>query len=180
MEVVFILNFPLLHLVLNNREEDFTVTQQGTIKKAAAERSGRGRGNAAGVRPRLCAKCGGCGGLKPRRLRYRIASRACVKSATACCSRARPGRCSGFTVLYICCRSCWFFVGHGVGAGNENSAAACPALIGGVLFVVGILAAMVQPATRLKLSEMKRRFAITTLIQRIIWTLVSFLIRLLF
>ena len=28
-----ILNFPLLQLVLNNREEDFTVTQQGTIKK---------------------------------------------------------------------------------------------------------------------------------------------------
>ena len=79
-------------------------------------------------------------------------------SATACCSRARPGRCSAFAVLVYLLPLVLFFVGYGVGAGMKLGGG-LSALIGGVLFVVGILSAMWY-SHKLKLRN-EAPFAIT-------------------
>ena len=131
-----ILDFPLLQLVLNNREEDFTVTQQGTIKKLLPNGLAEVEVTRRSACGHDCAKCGGCGGLETKTLYVTARNH----------------------VLVYLLPLVLFFVGYGVGAGMKLGGG-LSALIGGVLFIGGILAAMWY-SHKLKLRN-EAPFAIT-------------------
>lgn len=136
-----ILNFPLLQLVLNNREEDFTVTQQGTIKKLLPNGLAEVEVTRRSACGHDCAKCGGCGGLETQTLYVTARNHAHASVGDRVLLEGETKQVLGFAVLVYLLPLVLFFVGYGVGAGMKLGGG-LSALIGGVLFVVGILAAM--------------------------------------
>ena len=149
MTIIF--NFPLLQLVLNNREEDFTVTQQGTIKKLLPNGMAEVEVTRRSACGHDCAKCGGCGGLETQTLYVTARNHAHASVGDRVLLE-------GETKQVYLLPLVLFFVGYGVGAGMKLGGG-LSALIGGVLFVVGILAAMWY-SHKLKLRN-EAPFAIT-------------------
>ena len=136
-----ILNFPLLQLVLNNREEDFNVTQQGTIKKLLPNGLAEVEVTRRSACGHDCAKCGGCGGLETQTLYVTARNHAHASVGDRVLLEGETKQVLGFAVLVYLLPLVLFFVGYGVGAGMKLGGG-LSALIGGVLFIGGILAAM--------------------------------------
>ncbi|SCI44634.1 Positive regulator of sigma E activity [uncultured Butyricicoccus sp.] len=153
-----ILNFPLLQLVLNNREEDFNVTQQGTIKKLLPNGLAEVEVTRRSACGHDCAKCGGCGGLETQTLYVTARNHAHASVGDRVLLEGETRQVLGFAVLVYLLPLVLFFVGYGVGAGMKLGGG-LSALIGGVLFIGGILAAMWY-SHKLKLRN-EAPFAIT-------------------
>ena len=153
-----ILNFPLLQLVLNNREEDFNVTQQGTIKKLLPNGLAEVEVTRRSACGHDCAKCGGCGGLETQTLYVTARNHAHASVGDRVLLEGETKQVLGFAVLVYLLPLVLFFVGYGVGAGMKLGGG-LSALIGGVLVIGGILAAMWY-SHKLKLRN-EAPFAIT-------------------
>ena len=153
-----ILNFQLLQLVLNNREEDFNVTQQGTIKKLLPNGLAEVEVTRRSACGHDCAKCGGCGGLETQTLYVTARNHAHASVGDRVLLEGETKQVLGFAVLVYLLPLVLFFVGYGVGAGMKLGGG-LSALIGGVLFIGGILAAMWY-SHKLKLRN-EAPFAIT-------------------
>ena len=133
------------------------MTQQGTIKKLLP--GGRAevevtRRSACG---HDCAKCGGCGGLETQTLYVTARNHAHASVGDRVLLEGETRQVLGFAVLVYLLPLVLFFVGYAIGSVTGGGAAG--ALGGGVLFVVGILAAMWY-SHKLKLRN-EAPFAIT-------------------
>ena len=127
------------------------MTQQGTIKKLLPNGLAEVEVTRRSACGHDCAKCGGCGGLETQTLYVTARNHAHA-------SVGDRRQVLGFAVLVYLLPLVLFFVGYGVGAGMKLGGG-LSALIGGVLFVVGILAAMWY-SHKLKLRN-EAPFAIT-------------------
>ena len=112
--------FPLLQLVLNNREEDFNVTQQGTIKKLLPNGLAEVEVTRRSACGHDCAKCGGCGGLETQTLYVTARNHAHASVGDRVLLEGETKQVLGFAVLVYLLPLVLFFVGYGVGAGNET------------------------------------------------------------
>ncbi|MFR5640426.1 MAG: SoxR reducing system RseC family protein [Butyricicoccus sp.] len=115
------------------------MTQQGTIKKLLPNGLAEVEVTRRSACGHDCAKCGGCGGLETQTLYVTARNHAHASVGDRVPLEARQAG-AGFAAFRICCRSCCFCrlrrrAGMKLGGGLS-------ALIGGVLFVGGILAAM--------------------------------------
>ena len=116
------------------------MTQQGTIKKLLP--GGRAevevtRRSACG---HDCAKCGGCGGLETQTLYVTARNHAHASVGDRVLLEGETKQVLGFAVLVYLLPLVLFFVGYGVG--NAAGGGASGALVGGVLFALGIIGAI--------------------------------------
>ena len=117
------------------------MTQQGTIKKLLP--GGRAevevtRRSACG---HDCAKCGGCGGLETQTLYVTARNHAHAAIGDRVLLEGETKQVLGFAVLVYLLPLVLFFIGYGAAAALKLGGG-LSALAGGVLFVLGILAAM--------------------------------------
>lgn len=135
------------------------MTQQGTIKKLLPNGLAEVEVTRRSACGHDCAKCGGCGGLETQTLYVTARNHAHASRRRPRAARRRDQAGARLCpVLVYLLPLVLFFVGYGVGAGMKLGGG-LSALIGGVLFVVGILAAMWY-SHKLKLRN-EAPFAIT-------------------
>ena len=134
------------------------MTQQGTIKKLLPNGLAEVEVTRRSACGHDCAKCGGCGGLETQTLYVTARNHAHASVGDRVLLEGETRQVLGFAVLVYLLPLVLFFVGYGVGAGMKLGGG-LSALIGGVLFVVGILAAMWY-SHKLKLRN-EAPFAIT-------------------
>lgn len=134
------------------------MTQQGTIKKLLPNGLAEVEVTRRSACGHDCAKCGGCGGLETQTLYVTARNHAHASVGDRVLLEGETRQVLGFAVLVYLLPLVLFFVGYGIGAGMKLGGG-LSALIGGVLFVGGILAAMWY-SHKLKLRN-EAPFAIT-------------------
>ena len=117
------------------------MTQQGTIKKLLPNGLAEVEVTRRSACGHDCAKCGGCGGLETQTLYVTARNHAHASVGDRVLLEGETKQVLGFAVLVYLLPLVLFFVGYGVGAGMKLGGG-LSALIGGVLFIGGILAAM--------------------------------------
>ena len=128
------------------------MTQQGIIKKLLP--GGRAevevtRRSACG---HDCAKCGGCGGLETQTLYVTARNHTDAGIGDRVLLEGESGHLLGLAALVYMLPLVLFFVGYGVGAGMKLGGG-LSALIGGVLFVIGIIGAILYSRKMKKNGE---------------------------
>ena len=108
------------------------MTQQGTIKKLLPGGLAEVEVTRRSACGHDCAKCGGCGGLETQTLYVTARNHAHAAIGDRVLLEGETKQVLGFAVLVYLLPLVLFFIGYGIAA----------ALAGGVLFVLGILAAM--------------------------------------
>ena len=116
------------------------MTQQGTIKKLLP--GGRAevevtRRSACG---HDCAKCGGCGGLETQTLYVTARNHTDAGIGDRVLIEGETGRVLGLAALVYMLPLVLFFIGYAIG--NAAGGGASGALVGGVLFALGIIGAI--------------------------------------
>ena len=142
----------------NIRFGEDKMTQQGTIKKLLPNGLAEVEVTRRSACGHDCAKCGGCGGLETQTLYVTARNHAHASVGDRVLLEGETRQVLGFAVLVYLLPLVLFFVGYGVGAGMKLGGG-LSALIGGVLFVIGILTAMWY-SHKLKLRN-EAPFAIT-------------------
>lgn len=117
------------------------MTQQGTIKKLLPDGMAEIEVTRRSACGHDCAKCGGCGGLETQTLYVTARNRAEAQVGERVLIEGETGQVLGIAVLVYLLPVVLFFAGYAaagaMGAGSDTAA-----LSGGVLFVIGILAAI--------------------------------------
>lgn len=127
------------------------MTQQGTIKKLLP--GGRAevevtRRSACG---HDCAKCGGCGGLETQTLYVTARNHTDARIGDRVLLEGESGHLLGLAALVYMLPLVLFFVGYAIGSVTGGGAAG--ALGGGVLFVIGIIGAILYSRKMKKNGE---------------------------
>ena len=116
------------------------MTQQGTIKKC----SPGGRAEVEVTRRSACghdcAKCGGCGGLETQTLYVTARNHTDAGIGDRVLIEGETGRVLGLAALVYMLPLVLFFIGYAIG--NAAGGGASGALVGGVLFALGIIGAI--------------------------------------
>lgn len=134
------------------------MTQQGTIKKLLPGGLAEVEVTRRSACGHDCAKCGGCGGLETQTLYVTARNRAGAAIGDRVLIEGETKQVLGIAVLVYLLPLVLFFIGYGVGAAAKLGGG-LSALIGGALFVIGILAA-IGYSHRMKQKE-EAPFAIT-------------------
>lgn len=129
------------------------MTQQGTIKKILPGGMAEIEVTRRSACGHDCAKCGGCGGLETQTLYVTARNRADAKVGERVLIEGETGQVLGIAGLVYLVPVVLFFVGYGVGSMLQKSAGVS-ALCGGVLFALGIAAAILYS------HQMKRKNSI--------------------
>ena len=117
------------------------MTQQGTIKKLLPDGMAEIEVTRRSACGHDCAKCGGCGGLETQTLYVTARNRAKADVGERVLIEGETGQVLGLAILVYVLPIVLFFVGYALGSVLFTGAAA-GALGGGVLFVLGILGAI--------------------------------------
>lgn len=117
------------------------MTQQGTIKKILPGGMAEIEVTRRSACGHDCAKCGGCGGLETQTLYVTARNRADAKVGERVLIEGETGQVLGIAGLVYLVPVVLFFVGYGVGSLMQKGAG-ISALCGGVLFALGIVAAI--------------------------------------
>lgn len=129
------------------------MTQQGTIKKILPGGMAEIEVTRRSACGHDCAKCGGCGGLETQTLYVTARNRAQAKVGERVLIEGETGQVLGIAGLVYLVPVVLFFVGYGVGSMLQKGAGVS-ALCGGVLFALGIAAAILYS------HQMKRKNSI--------------------
>ena len=129
------------------------MTQQGTIKKILPGGMAEIEVTRRSACGHDCAKCGGCGGLETQTLYVTARNRAQAKVGERVLIEGETGQVLGIAGLVYLVPVVLFFVGYGVGRMLQKGAGVS-ALCGGVLFALGIAAAILYS------HQMKRKNSI--------------------
>ena len=129
------------------------MTQQGTIKKILPGGMAEIEVTRRSACGHDCAKCGGCGGVETQTLYVTARNRADAKVGERVLIEGETGQVLGIAGLVYLVPVVLFFVGYGVGSLMQKGAGVS-ALCGGVLFALGIVAAILYS------HQMKRRNSI--------------------
>ncbi len=117
------------------------MTQQGTIKKLLPGGMAEIEVTRRSACGHDCAKCGGCGGLETQTLYVTARNKAEANVGDRVLIEGETGQVLGLAVLVYLLPIVLFFVGYVLGSALFGGGAA-GAIGGGVLFVVGILDAI--------------------------------------
>lgn len=129
------------------------MTQQGTIKKLLPDGMAEIEVTRRSACGHDCAKCGGCGGLETQILYVTARNRADAQVGERVLIEGETGQVLGFAMLVYLLPLVLFFIGYGIG-GLLHAGGGMSALLGGILFLCGILGAVLHS------RGMKRRGAI--------------------
>lgn len=117
------------------------MTQQGTIKKILPGGMAEIEVMRHSACSHDCSKCGGCGGLESQMLYVTARNRAQAEVGERVLIEGKSGRVLGLAALAYVLPLILFFVGYVLGSVLLPSAAA-GAIGGGLLFIIGVLAAV--------------------------------------
>lgn len=115
--------------------------QQGTIKKLLPDGMAEIEVTRRSACGHDCAKCGGCGGLETQTLYVTARNRAEAQVGERVLIEGETGQVLGIAVLVYLLPVVLFFAGYAA-AGAMGAGSGAAALSGGVMFVIGILAAI--------------------------------------
>ena len=127
------------------------MTQQGTIKKLLPNGLAEVEVTRRSACGHDCAKCGGCGGLETQTLYVTARNHAHASVGDRVLLEGETRQVLGFAVLVYLLPLVLFFVGYAIGSVTGGGAAG--ALGGGVLFVIGIIGAILYSRKMKKNGE---------------------------